>query len=130
MLQRLTERERSSQSRVRRVNIVTFDGAVTVHGWDRSEVKYTATKHGGDEQELKQVAIQTEQQGSSVSIIAKSYEGNGEASLDVYVPRNSTLHVTSQDGDLNLEGVSGELTAYRRRFNHVARRRQCSLIQG
>jgi len=92
------------------VNIVTFDGAITVRGWDKSEVMYTATKRGGDEQELKQVAIQTEQQGSSVSIIAKSEENNGAASLDVYVPRNSTLHVSSQDGELNLEGVSGELT--------------------
>jgi len=92
------------------VNIVTFDGAVTVRGWDKPEVMYTATKRGGDERELKQVAIQTEQQGSSVSIIAKSEESNGAASLDVYVPRNSTLHVSSQDGELNLEGVSGELT--------------------
>lgn len=93
-----------------RVNIVTFDGAITVHGWDKPQVMYTATKHGGDEQELRQVAIQTEQQGPSVSIIARSEESNGAASLDVYVPRNSTLHVTSADGELNLEGVSGELT--------------------
>ncbi|MCM3901886.1 MAG: DUF4097 family beta strand repeat-containing protein [Pyrinomonadaceae bacterium] len=93
-----------------RVNIVTFDGAVTVHGWDKPEVMYTATKRGSDEQELKQIVIQTEQQGSSVSIIAKAEESNGAASLDVYVPRNSTLHVSSGDGELNLEGVSGELT--------------------
>jgi Putative adhesin len=93
-----------------RVNIVTFDGAITVHGWDNPQVKYTATKRGGDEQELKQVTIQSEQQGSSVSIVARSEESNGAASLDVYVPRNSTLHVTSQDGELNLDGVSGELT--------------------
>jgi DUF4097 and DUF4098 domain-containing protein YvlB len=108
----ITERESKTFSVAGspRVNIVTFDGAVTVHGWDKPEVKYTATKHGGDEHEVKQVAIQTEQIGSSVSIIAKSTESNGEASLDVYVPRNSTLHVTSQDGDLLLEGVSGELT--------------------
>jgi DUF4097 and DUF4098 domain-containing protein YvlB len=93
-----------------RVNIVTFDGAITVRGWDKPEVSYTATKRGGDEQELKQVAIQTEQQGSSVSIIAKSGERSGSASLEVNVPRNSTLHVSSQDGELNLEGVSGEIT--------------------
>ncbi len=108
----LTERESKTFSIAGspHVNIVTFDGAVTVRGWDKPEVMYTATKRGGDEQELKQVAIQTEQQGSSVSIIAKSEESNGAASLDVYVPRNSTLHVSSQDGELNLEGVSGELT--------------------
>lgn len=108
----LTERESKtfSVSGSPRVNIVTFDGAVTVHGWDKPQVTYTATKRGGDEQEIKQVTIESEQQGSAVSIIAKSYESNGAASLDVYVPRNSTLHVTSQDGELTLEGVSGELT--------------------
>lgn len=93
-----------------RVNISTFDGAITVHGWDKPQVQYTATVRGGDEQELKQVGVQTEQQGSSISIIAKSQESNGTASFDVYVPRNSTLHVSSQDGELNLQGVSGELT--------------------
>ncbi len=93
-----------------RVNIVTFDGAVTIRGWDKPEVMYTATKRGGNEQELRQIAIQTEQEGSSVSIIAKSLASNGAASLDVYVPRNSTLHVSSEDGELILQGVSGGLT--------------------
>jgi DUF4097 and DUF4098 domain-containing protein YvlB len=108
----LTQRESKSFSVAGspRVNIVTFDGAITVHGWDKPEVMYTATKRGSDEQELKQVIIQTEQQGSSVSIIAKADESSGAASLDVYVPRNSTLHVSSGDGELDLEGVSGELT--------------------
>ncbi len=108
----LTESESKtfSVSGSARVNVVTFDGAVTVHGWDKPQVMYTATKRGGDEQELKQIVIQTEQQGSSVSIIAKAEESNGAASLDVYVPRNSSLHVSSGDGELNLEGVSGELT--------------------
>ncbi|MEP6921939.1 MAG: DUF4097 family beta strand repeat-containing protein [bacterium] len=92
------------------VNVVTFDGAVTVHGWDKPVVMYAANKRADDPQELKQISIQTEQQGSSVSIIAKSYEDNGTVSLDVYLPRNATLHVSSGDGSLNLEGVSGDLT--------------------
>ena len=58
----------------------------------------------------KEITIQTEQQGSTVSIIAKSIEGDGVASLDVYVPRNATLHVSSGDGSLHLDGVSGDLT--------------------
>ncbi|MGH9966618.1 MAG: DUF4097 family beta strand repeat-containing protein [Pyrinomonadaceae bacterium] len=93
-----------------RVNIMTFDGAISVHGWDKSEVMYKAKKHGSDEQEIKQVVIQTEQQGSAVSVIARSEESNGSASLDVYVPRKATLHVSSDDGELSLEGVSGDLT--------------------
>ena len=108
----LTQRESKSfsVSGSPRVNIVTFDGTITVHGWDKSEVMYTATKRGGDEQELRRITIQTEQQGSSVSIIAKAEASGGAASLDVHVPRNSSLHISSQDGELSLEGVSGELT--------------------
>jgi DUF4097 and DUF4098 domain-containing protein YvlB len=93
-----------------RVNIATFDGAVTVHGWDKSEVMYTATKRAGAEEELKGISIRTEQQGSTVSIVAHSEEQNGSAQFEVYVPRRSTLHVSSDDGTLNLEGVSGEIT--------------------
>src|ERR1700730_9801599 len=43
-----------------RVNIGTFDGPVTVHGWDKSEVMYTATNRAGDEEELKGSSIPTE----------------------------------------------------------------------
>ena len=93
-----------------RVNIGTFDGAVMVHGWDKSEVMYTATKRAGDEEELKGISIRTEQQGATVSIVASSEEHNGTAQLEVYVPRRSTLHVSSDDGPLNLDGVSGEIT--------------------
>jgi DUF4097 and DUF4098 domain-containing protein YvlB len=93
-----------------RVNIGTFDGPVTVHGWDKSEVMYTATKRAGDEEELKGISIRTEQQGATVSIVASSEEHNGTAQLEVYVPRRSTLHVSSDDGPLNLDGVSGEIT--------------------
>ena len=93
-----------------RVNIMTFDGPIKVHGWDKAEVSYTATKQGHDETELQQIDIETEQQGSAVSIIAKSADDTGAASLEVYVPRKTTLHVSSNDGELDLEGVSGDLT--------------------
>lgn len=109
---RLVERETKSfaVSGSPNVNVATFDGAITVHGWDKPEVMYAASKRADDARELKQISIQTEQQGSSVSIIAKSFEDNGVVSFDVYVPRNATLHVSSGDGSLNLEGVSGDLT--------------------
>jgi DUF4097 and DUF4098 domain-containing protein YvlB len=93
-----------------RVNVSTFDGAVTVHGWDKSEVTYTATKRADDEEQLKQINIRTEQQGASVSIIATAEDQDGSVHLDVFVPRRASLHVSSDDGRLNLEGVSGELT--------------------
>lgn len=94
-----------------RVNITTFDGPVTVRGWDQAQVRYTATKRAGDEESLKQISIETEQQGQTISINAKNVEAySGSVSLEVYVPRNSSLHVTSGDGPLTLDGVSGDIT--------------------
>jgi len=93
-----------------RINIGTFDGSIVVHGWDKPEVMYTATKRAEEDAYLKNIVVQAEQQGSSISIIARSDEQTGTANLEVYVPRRSSLHVSSDDGGLTLSGVSGDLT--------------------
>ena len=94
-----------------RVTITTFDGQVKIHGWDKSEVSYTATKHAHDEESLKQISIQAQQQGQTISVNAVNENAhNGSVHLDVYVPRQSTLHVSSGDGGLNLDGVNGQIT--------------------
>ena len=94
-----------------RITINTFDGRVTIHGWDKPEVTYTAIKGSPDEESLKNISIQAQQQGEAISIIAQNNEQeNGTVHFDVYVPRQSSLHVSSGDGALNLEGVTGQLT--------------------
>ena len=94
-----------------RVTITTFDGQVKIHGWDKSEVSYTATKHAHGEDSLKQISIQAQQQGQAITINAVNENAhNGSVNLDVYVPRQSTLHVSSGDGALNLDGVNGQIT--------------------
>ena len=93
-----------------RVTITTFDGQVKIHGWDKSEVSYTATKHAHDEESLKHISIQAQQQGQTISVNATNENQNGSVNLDVYVPRQSTLHVSSGDGALNLDGVNGQIT--------------------
>jgi DUF4097 and DUF4098 domain-containing protein YvlB len=93
-----------------RVSITTFDGRVTVHGWDKPEVTYTATKHANLEESLKEISIQAQQQGQVITVNATNdNEENGSVDLDVYVPRQSTLHVSSGDGALTLDGVSGQI---------------------
>ncbi len=93
-----------------RVNVITYDGTIIVRGWDKPEVMYTAIKRVNDEAEAKDIEIKSEQQGSSVSIIAASPEGSGSVNLEVFVPRSTSLHVSSGDGQLTLDGVSGDLT--------------------
>ncbi len=94
-----------------RVNISTFDGSITVRAWDKPEVHYMATKRAHDEESLKQITIVGQQQGQTIVINAKNeQEYNGSVQLEVHVPRNSSLHVSSGDGPLTLEGVSGDIT--------------------
>ena len=94
-----------------RVNIATFDGHVTVRGWDKSEVKYTATSHADTDDAIKQIDIVTEQQGQVITISARNeHQRNASVAFDVFVPRQSTLHVSSGDGAVSLDGVSGEIT--------------------
>ena len=94
-----------------RVNLSTFDGVVTVRAWDKPEVMYTAIKRAGNAEELKAIAIKAEQQGSLVSIIAElEDQQNGAVDFEVFVPRNVSLHASSGDGRLVLEGISGDIT--------------------
>lgn len=94
-----------------RITLSTFDGQVTVRGWDKNEVTYNATKGAADEEALKQISIQAQQQGDAISITTiNPDEVNGRVNFDVYVPRQATLHVSSGDGALNLDGVTGQIT--------------------
>ena len=110
---RFTDQETKSfaVSGTPRVSIATYDGPITVHGWDQPQVRYTATKRAGDQDSLNQISIQAEQQGLTISINATNEdESNGSVMLDVYVPRQTSLHVSSGDGPLILDGVSGDIT--------------------
>jgi hypothetical protein len=94
-----------------RITVTTFDGQVKIHGWDKPEVTYTATKYAHDEDSLRQISIQAQQQGQSITVNASTEnDNNGTVNLDVYVPRQSSIHVSSGDGALNLEGVNGQIT--------------------
>ncbi len=109
-----------------RLRVETFDGHITVHGWDKPEVTYTAIKRAGSDEELRGVRLRAEQNGAEVNIIAEfdknfsrevvkrddrvvSYSSGASVELEVYVPRNATLKASSGDGRLRVEGVSGEV---------------------
>lgn len=124
--QRLIERESKSfaVAGTPRIRVETFDGAVYVHAWDKPEVSYTATKRAGDDREMKGIKIQAQSAGQEVTLRADfdksfarvyreeggrviSFNSNASTEFDVYVPRNATLFVSSGDGRLRIEGVSG-----------------------
>ncbi len=126
--QRVIERESNNftVAGTPHVRVETFDGAIYVHAWDKPEVSYTATKRAGDDHEMKGIKIQAQGAGQEVTLSADfdksfargyrqeggrvvSFNSNASTEFDVYVPRNTTLVVSSGDGRLRIEGVSGDL---------------------
>ena len=126
---RQTERESNSfnVSGTPRVRVETFDGAISVHAWDKPEVMYTATKRASDEREMQGIKLVAQGAGGSeVTLRADfdksharvyeerngrvvSFSSNASVEFDVYVPRSATLFVSTGDGRVRVEGVGGEL---------------------
>jgi DUF4097 and DUF4098 domain-containing protein YvlB len=124
---RRTERESNTfpVAGAPRVRVETFGGAVNVHAWDKPEVMYTAVKRAADDREMQGIKLRAQAAGGEVTIradfdksFAHAYSANGgrvtyssqaSAEFDLYVPRNSTLFVSTGDGRLRVDGVSGEL---------------------
>ncbi len=105
-----------------RLNASTYDGAITIRGWDSNEVSCTVTKRAEDEQQMKGVKYSAVQNGSEIVIkvefdkaFAKQLKGgvytNAVASLEINVPRNSQLKIHSGDGRLSIDGVKGNIEA-------------------
>ncbi len=53
-----------------RVAIETFDGRITIHGWDKPTVMFTALKKAQDEREMSGIGLDAKQDGSEISIAA------------------------------------------------------------
>jgi DUF4097 and DUF4098 domain-containing protein YvlB len=111
---RLVERDTKSfaVSGAPRVRVETFDGAISIEAWDKSEVQYIATKRGRDEQAMRAARVRAEQTGGGVTIAAESDrrdDTGASISLEVRVPRNSNLVINTGDGRVRVAGVNGEL---------------------
>lgn len=102
-----------------RVTVETFDGAINVRAWDKQEVSYTATKRAAEQENLQAIRITAEQRGDEIiiraefdkAVILRLGSAQAEATIDLFVPRSTNLRVSSSDGRLSVEGVSGELSA-------------------
>lgn len=108
-----------------RVRVETFDGAINVHAWDKPQVMYTAVKRAFSDREMQGIKVRAES-GPEVNIRAEfdksfahgverrqgqvvSFSSGASVELDVYVPRSAALVLSSGDGRLSVDGVSGEL---------------------
>ena len=131
---RLVERDsKTSKSAARRIlNLQTFDGYITVHGWDKQEVQLVVSKRAATEQQMRGISYRRIRTTRTINVIAtfdKSFaqpEGNisspnAVVNLELYVPRSSTVRLSSGDGRLELEGVNGKLELSTATGNRCAR---------
>lgn len=119
---RLVQRESKTftVSAAPHVTAQTFDGYITVHAWDKQEVQLTVDRRAATEQQMSALRLRADQNGSDINIVAEfdknvprdaagNYSTNALINLDLYVPRNSNVRLTSGDGRLEIEGVNGDL---------------------
>jgi DUF4097 and DUF4098 domain-containing protein YvlB len=110
-----------------RVRLETFDGHVNVRAWDKAEVSYTATKRASNEREMQGVKVLARGGGSGEVTVRAEFDksfarehveregrtvvfsSGASVELDVYVPRDSTLFVSTGDGRVRVEGVRGDV---------------------
>lgn len=120
----LSQSEREAKSftvnGVPRVQLETFDGTITVRGWDKPEVALTAVKRASDEKIMRGIRLVAEERGGEIFIKAdfdKSFAArvnnttniNATVNLELFVPRKTSLRVSTGDGRINVEGVTGEI---------------------
>lgn len=102
------------------ISLETFDGYITVYGWDKQEVQLSISKRAASEQQMRGIQLRTVQNNSVISVTAsfdpkfERREGgvnfvNALVNLEVYVPRSSLVRLVSGDGRLELDGVNGNL---------------------
>ncbi|HJU56967.1 MAG TPA: DUF4097 family beta strand repeat-containing protein, partial [Pyrinomonadaceae bacterium] len=119
---RLVERETKSftVSGTPTLNMSTFDGYITVRAWDRQEVQLNISKRASTEQQMRGIRTNINQNGSNIHFssnfddsYARREAGvsfvNAMVSVEVNVPRNSSLRLTTGDGRLEVEGVNGSM---------------------
>jgi DUF4097 and DUF4098 domain-containing protein YvlB len=104
-----------------RLTLKTFDGPLVVRAWDKQEVTVNSVERAGDEQQRQGIRVSMDQRGPEVSVVAdfdKAFASriapgvsniNANVSLEVYVPRSTTLHAVTGDGRIVIEGVNGDL---------------------
>lgn len=105
-----------------RISIENFEGSVKVSAWDKPEVTITAVKTAIDKQALGGIRFSAAQRGDAVTIETKFTQAlrvirlggthmhtkGAYVELEIIVPRNANLRVTSGNGPLSVAGVSGE----------------------
>ena len=99
----------------------TFDGAIEVHSWDRSEVEVEVEKRAMEQPLIDQMKVEVEQTGDRIVLrvtgppradfrgVTIGMHISPTARLRVAVPRATNLEAKSGDGSIRVEALDGKL---------------------
>jgi DUF4097 and DUF4098 domain-containing protein YvlB len=104
------------------VRVETFDGAISYRVADQPQVSYSVVKRAHDAEQLKGIRVTAEQSGNTINIkvdfdrtyakkLTNGFSINATASLEVLVPRNASVSAVSSDGNVRIEGITGNIAA-------------------
>jgi DUF4097 and DUF4098 domain-containing protein YvlB len=101
------------------LQLKTFDGAIEIRSWERSEVLVEIEKRGATREAVDALVVQADQDGDRIVVDVKKPAGeafhgfgfhhSASAKLIVSVPRRSDVSAHSGDGSIRIEGVAGRL---------------------
>jgi len=102
----------------------TFDGAIELHSWDRSEIEVEIEKRAMEQSLIDEMKVDAQQDGDKISVKVTGparmpHRGmtigvhiSPTARMRVAVPRNINLNVLSGDGSIKIEAVEGRIVLH------------------
>ena len=102
----------------------TFDGAIELHSWDKSEVEVEVEKRAMEQMLLDEITIDAQQQGDKIIIkvtgparprnrgVIIGMHISPTARLRVAVPRSANVNATSGDGSIRAEAIEGKIVLH------------------
>lgn len=100
------------------VTLKTFDGAIEVRPWDKSDVDVTIEKRGPSKESLEDLLVEASQDGNHIIVDVRSKHNrtggwhfgfSPSARLIVSVPATSNVSARSGDGAIDIERVAGRV---------------------
>lgn len=102
------------------VSVATFDGAIEVRAWDRSEVRVEIEKSGESKELVDRIQVAASQDGDRIEVEVRQPDVSGwvatlagghslQAKLLVSLPRRSDLRARTGDGSVTAEQLTGRI---------------------
>jgi DUF4097 and DUF4098 domain-containing protein YvlB len=101
------------------VDLSTFDGAIEIRPWDKSEVLVVIEKHARNKADADAIDVHAEQSGNRITVEAKvperdrgfgfSWHASRSARLIVSAPAATNIVAKSGDGSIDIERMTGRV---------------------